>query len=225
MLTPEAKQKAYEALPTIAQNLLAPLDEGGCALRDGDDLYFCELCRTDGHVIVNGWVFALFGLRDYAEFSADDDIRAALEHSARTLANRIDDYLLPCDWSMYDNRGRTASPFYHALHVSLIDAMHRLMSPGVTASRKTGTGSTPSGACAPDPPAARRACPLFSTDQPSAAIDVRDKLAAALARLRRGNTAANRGYFLAKKAVAKLAEKSRYTTSQPAAGENQRRAA
>ena len=35
-------------------------------------------------------------------------------------------YCLPGGWSIYNSEGRISSPFYHDLHIALLDAMFRL---------------------------------------------------------------------------------------------------
>lgn len=110
----------------LAASLLRPVEAGGAALRQGDDLAFCEVCRKDDHVILNGWVFALFGLRDYALHTGSPHDREAYDQSVATLARRAPEYLQPDNWSRYDNDGRVSSPFYHQLHIALIDAVVRL---------------------------------------------------------------------------------------------------
>ncbi|MEO1496793.1 MAG: D-glucuronyl C5-epimerase family protein [Planctomycetota bacterium] len=119
-------QTAELAVRRIADSLLAPIEDGGTSLHRGEEISFCELCRRDEHVILNGWIFALFGLRDYAKHTGCAAARRAYDQSVATLDRRASEYLLPDGWSLYDTHGRVASPFYHQLHIALLGAMTRL---------------------------------------------------------------------------------------------------
>jgi len=119
-------EQARQILPRVWENMIAPVDTGGTALSEGDRLYFCEYCRKDRHVVLNGWIFALFGLLDYWDYRREDCFLQPLRATTATLAEEAASFLMASDWSRYDNLGRAASPSYHALHVHLFDALRRL---------------------------------------------------------------------------------------------------
>src|SRR4051812_24779437 len=88
--------------------------------------------RPAAHVL-NGWIFALFGLYDASVFESSgraEQARSAFECGATTLAARIGRYETLGGWSRYDlyphRLTHVASPFYHALHVELLVALARL---------------------------------------------------------------------------------------------------
>ena len=111
-----------DMIDRIRNNMVRPLGSGGTALIDGDDLRFCEVCRKDDFVVLNGWIFALFGLRDYDDANGGVPSRDYLVSEA-TLRRDLAAYVRKDGWSNYDNRGVPASPFYHDLHVHLLTAM------------------------------------------------------------------------------------------------------
>jgi hypothetical protein len=113
-------------VPDMFSSMARSLDEGGTTLLDGDDLYLCEYCRTDNYVVLNGWIFAIFGLIDYVEYCQNSQANNFLQATLTTLAKMLSTYMLPNGWSYYDNKGRIASPFYHQLHISLLEALYRL---------------------------------------------------------------------------------------------------
>jgi D-glucuronyl C5-epimerase C-terminus len=84
--------------------------------------------------VLNGWIFALFGLYDAgaAEAGTDRarDSAAAFAAGAETVAARVHLYETWGGWSRYDlyphPLAHVASPFYHRLHVELLRALHRL---------------------------------------------------------------------------------------------------
>jgi hypothetical protein len=106
--------------------MASPLDKGGTALWENDDVQLCEYCRVDNYVILNGWIFGIFGLFDYVDYCKDDRAKDFLQATLGTLGRTLGAYRLPNGWSYYDNKGRISSPFYHELHISLLDALYRL---------------------------------------------------------------------------------------------------
>jgi heparosan-N-sulfate-glucuronate 5-epimerase len=120
-----------ELVRAVAANMLKPAAEGGTTSRRGSHILFLEYCRRDEAVVFNGWVYAVFGLMDYVQFQVDEVARAALEQTLNTMRIRVCDYQLPDGWSRYDDHGRISSPFYHRLHISLLDALSRLTAESV----------------------------------------------------------------------------------------------
>lgn len=90
--------------------------------------------------VLNGWIWALFGLYDYANTDAavDAELRdRAADAYARGVASlvaHLPQYETGRGWSTYDRYphaiANIASPFYHQLHVDLLDALARV-SPSV----------------------------------------------------------------------------------------------
>ncbi len=104
--------------------LLRPLAEGGCAHYDETGMPFLEECPSDppSHIL-NGAVFALIGLR---EFEARTGGKAHAS-AAQRLASHVGRYDLGY-WSRYDLHYTTpATVAYHALHISLLDALDTLV--------------------------------------------------------------------------------------------------
>jgi hypothetical protein len=89
-------------------------------------------CNPASHVL-NGWIFALWGLYDVAAASGERDgaeAREAFAVGARCLAARLPLYETGRGWSRYDlyphPLTNVASPFYHRLHVEQLRALHEL---------------------------------------------------------------------------------------------------
>jgi heparosan-N-sulfate-glucuronate 5-epimerase len=80
--------------------------------------------------VLNGWIFALWGLYDVASATGDERARTAFEQGTNTLAHMLPAYDIGFDWSRYDLVPRripnVASPFYHRLHVEQLRALVRL---------------------------------------------------------------------------------------------------
>lgn len=84
--------------------------------------------------VLNGWVFALWGVYDASlapgESQERDAATPAFDRGARALAGRLHEYDLAGGWSRYDvyphRIVHVASPFYHRLHVAQLRAMAAL---------------------------------------------------------------------------------------------------
>jgi heparosan-N-sulfate-glucuronate 5-epimerase len=79
--------------------------------------------------ILNGWIFALVGLRDVADGLHDAEAAAAFDAGIAALERSLPLYDVGW-WSRYSLYPHPlvdlAKPFYHRLHVAQLDALHRL---------------------------------------------------------------------------------------------------
>ena len=74
--------------------------------------------------VLNGWMFALMGVRDHALLTGDPAVMAAAERLAGDLARALPRFDTGY-WSLYDLAGDVASPFYHDLHLAQLEALAR----------------------------------------------------------------------------------------------------
>ena len=126
LVSGELLDQAQLLLPRIFENMILPVQSGGTVLSDDSGLYFLELCRKDTPVILNGWIYALFGVLDYAKYSKEERVHALLKRSVETLEKDLEQFITSSGWSYYNNQGRVASPFYHAVHIVLLEALVQL---------------------------------------------------------------------------------------------------
>ena len=101
--------------------MLLPVEKGGASQYIGDDLILLEFTHLPA--VLNGWVFALFGLHDAVVSGHGEKYREALNRTIKTLSS----YLPLFDngyWSLYDLDGKLTSPFYHDLHIAQMQAMY-----------------------------------------------------------------------------------------------------
>lgn len=104
--------------------MLKPVSEGGTALYEDNDLKLAEY--THRPIVMNGWIYAWWGLFDYVLATDDTGIyKKALGASCDTLIKCLPQFKT-WYWSKYDLGGRMASPFYHNLHVAQMQAMYLL---------------------------------------------------------------------------------------------------
>ncbi|MEK7403982.1 MAG: D-glucuronyl C5-epimerase family protein [Acidobacteriota bacterium] len=125
-LLPDLADEAARLAVRLSRNLMLPVDQGGASLYRGRRVYLCEYCRKDDYVILNGWIFALFGLYDYCGAFPGSEADAHLGATLDTLCEEIERFVRPDNWSYYDNQRRFSSPTYQLTHISQCEAMFRL---------------------------------------------------------------------------------------------------
>ena len=117
------EQKYLYAAKKALDFMLLPLEEGGTAKYDAMDIYLCEHTDPSRTVVLNGWIFSLWGLYDYSKLTGDKEITDAYVRTLRTLKKELS--LYDCKyWSYYDKSNRMTSPFYHKLHIAQLDVMY-----------------------------------------------------------------------------------------------------
>lgn len=100
--------------------MLRPLEKGGTSVYSKNDLVLLEF--TNRPCVFNGWVFAIFGLYDLTLIIDADKYHNALNKTVTTLRNSLN--LWDCGyWSLYNEKGMIASPFYHNLHIAQLEAL------------------------------------------------------------------------------------------------------
>ncbi len=118
-------EKIMEAIVRAKDFMLSPLESGGVTeYHKSGEIYFYE--RTNLSVILNGNIFAIWGLWDYCKL-VDTDFYAKqiLENSINTLAENLDKWDTGY-WSKYSLKEMIASPFYHRLHIAQLKVMYDL---------------------------------------------------------------------------------------------------
>jgi len=113
----EAAQKAIDFM-------LRPVEEGGTTLYENDMIVFKEFPKLP--VVLNGWVFSWWGLYDYVIYSGDNgEYLKLLNKSCDSMAGLLPEFSKSY-WSCYDLGKKTASPFYHELHIAQMTVMKEL---------------------------------------------------------------------------------------------------
>lgn len=122
-----------ESFAAAARAALLPMSklraEGGvCAQLDGE-LWLEEYPTDPPSYVLNGAIFALWGLRDVAVGLGDEAAERALASGVNTLAANL--WRFDTGWwslySLYPHPVRNvASSFYHDLHINQLSAMQRL---------------------------------------------------------------------------------------------------
>lgn len=117
------KQKYLDAAKLAVYFMLVPVEDGGVCIHKGEDLIFKEY--TERPIVLNGWIFSLWGLLDYVKATGDECIKTAYEKSLATLERYIPHYDLGY-WTRYDYSERITAPSYHKLHIDQMTVMYDL---------------------------------------------------------------------------------------------------
>ena len=100
-------------------------DGGVSASVENNGIFFEEVAVYPAAHILNGYLLALFGLYDYVTLTHDPAVAELIQRSLTTLHTFIEEFDTGY-WSCYDIRFKRLSPrFYHALHITLLEALAR----------------------------------------------------------------------------------------------------
>ncbi len=103
--------------------MLLSFEEGGPTKYEGNNVYLYECPKEP--LILNGWIFSIWGLMDYCKMVEDVQAKNVLDRTLTTLERKLPDFNLSY-WSMYEDGKRISSPFYHKLHVAQLNVMYDL---------------------------------------------------------------------------------------------------
>jgi heparosan-N-sulfate-glucuronate 5-epimerase len=123
---PEYLSCATRALETF----FVDMKDGGVACHDdGQNLWFEEYIVFPPTHILNGFLWAIWGIYDYFVASGEIRVKELFAGAVETLRNALPRYDTG-SWSLYEQSGTKlpmiASPFYHALHIVQLRVMRRL---------------------------------------------------------------------------------------------------
>jgi hypothetical protein len=134
----ETRSATYlDAATRAFRSFLASTDQGGVSFTDNHgDLWFEEYIVSPPTHILNGFIWAAWGIHDYVLATGDAAAHNLFTRAVATLRNNLGRYDLGF-WSLYEESGTRlpmlASPFYHRLHIVQLGVMHRLTSDKVFA--------------------------------------------------------------------------------------------
>lgn len=117
------RQEYLDAASRAITFMLKPVSEGGTSLYVDDDVLLLE--STADPVILNGWIFSIWGVYDYCKYTNDPSAEEILNKTLASLKNHLPNFDMKY-WSKYDAGNRICSPFYHNLHIHQLEAMYDL---------------------------------------------------------------------------------------------------
>ncbi len=106
------------------------MDEGGVNfIDDKGNIWFEEVIVSPPTHILNGFIWALWGVYDYYLVTGDEIAEKLFSRGVKTLETDIDEFDMGF-WSLYELSGTklkmVASRFYHNLHIVQLEVMYRL---------------------------------------------------------------------------------------------------
>jgi heparosan-N-sulfate-glucuronate 5-epimerase len=122
--------KYLESAQRAFQSFLHTIQEGGVLFRnDQGDVWIEEYLVDPPTHILNGMIWASWGVYDYFLATGDPQARELFGRVVETLARNLARYDLGF-WSLYEQSGTRlrmiASPFYHRLHIVQLRILHDL---------------------------------------------------------------------------------------------------
>jgi len=111
--------------------------EGGMLhIDERGDVWLEEYIVSPPTHILNGFMWASWGIYDYWLATGDEDARELFAAAVGTLKRNLDEYDVGF-WSLYELAGTRlkmlASPFYHRLHIVQLGVLHKLTAEGIFA--------------------------------------------------------------------------------------------
>lgn len=131
------EEKYRDAAGRAFRPMATEIRDGGVVFTDdGGDVWIEEYIVDPPTHILNGFIWALWGVRDWALATGDAGATELFERATRTLLKNLHRYDTGY-WSRYELSGKRldmlASPFYHRLHVVQLGIMFALTEHGLFA--------------------------------------------------------------------------------------------
>ncbi len=122
--------QAHVSYPAACHKAVAlmqhDVETGGVCSHEDGDVFLEEFPSAKRDTVLNGWIFALFGVYDYLLQFADEQVGRFYSRCTASLVRHLPDFDAGY-WSFYSSgTRRLASPFYHRLHLSQLEALERI---------------------------------------------------------------------------------------------------
>lgn len=114
-----AERKYLLAAKKAVDFMLMDVKNGGVSDYSNGELKLLEYTHLP--IVMNGWIFALFGLYDF--YLLTGEYKKEFLKSVHSLEKCMPVFDSGY-WSMYDVDGNIASPFYHNLHIAQMQALY-----------------------------------------------------------------------------------------------------
>lgn len=123
------EERFLESAAIGLRPMVDPVDAGGVAARLDGGLFLEEYPTDPPSLVLNGAIFALWGAFDVGRALGDELGNRIFGEAGETLAANLERWDTGF-WSRYDlyphRVVNVASPFYHALHITQLEAMTRI---------------------------------------------------------------------------------------------------
>jgi hypothetical protein len=86
-------------------------------------LWFEEAPKLPANHILNGFIYAIWGILDYFKISGKQELNNTWNQCIETVLKAIEDYDLGY-WSLYDLKGTITSYYYQSVHIIQMQALY-----------------------------------------------------------------------------------------------------
>ena len=127
----ETGDKDYlDAIEKVYSSILLNIKDGGVTTIDNNNnLWIEEYIVDEPTHILNGFIWALWGVYDYWLLTGDNNVKNIFNKYIKTIRNNIDKYDIGY-WSLYELSGlklkMRASSFYHRLHIVQLKILFKM---------------------------------------------------------------------------------------------------
>lgn len=124
------KEIYLKAAEKALGSFLVGIEGGGVVYHDQEDYLWLEetIVNPPTHIL-NGFLWAIWGLYDYYLYTSDPQAKKIFDDGVATLIHYLSSYDTGF-WSLYEHSGTKmhmlASPFYHGLHIVQLRVMEKI---------------------------------------------------------------------------------------------------
>ena len=124
------EKKYLEAAEKALESFFVDMDQGGVIHRDDQGWLWLEeaIVHPPTHIL-NGFLWAIWGLYDYYIYTGDLRTKEVYDQGIKTLIHNLPSFDTGF-WSLYEHADKKmqmlASPFYHRLHIVQLKIMSQL---------------------------------------------------------------------------------------------------
>ncbi|GEK15063.1 D-glucuronyl C5-epimerase family protein [Aliivibrio fischeri] len=113
----------YKKAAWLAAKCLFEENDEKIAIQTEYGISYSEMPNNSGSIVLNGWIFTLWGLIDLQYISPSKELSMLIDRALESLIKSIQ-FFDNGYWSMYDNNKTICSPFYHRLHINQFKALY-----------------------------------------------------------------------------------------------------
>lgn len=114
----------------VANSMKAPISEGGFLYEDENGNYWYQEYMGNCGYVLNGFIFAMWGIYDYYLYSNDEECKAIFDRCIGTLRRNLKRYdwkMGFAKWTVYDLKDRNPVTLeYQKMHVSLLKDLYTI---------------------------------------------------------------------------------------------------
>ncbi|PMG46280.1 hypothetical protein BCU91_19590, partial [Shewanella sp. 10N.286.52.B9] len=120
----ETNEEKYLSTANLVYSCLMN-EHNNISIHTKNGIVFDETPKKNRAIILNGWIFTLWGIFDYEKMVTVENKDNSFASLSEFLAEELDNF--NCGyWSLYSDDAYISSPFYHNLHIAQLQSMYIL---------------------------------------------------------------------------------------------------